>query len=575
MPLPKAAKVCISFCSAFIVSVLFVSCAGQVPPSGGPPDTEPPRIISTYPAPYTLRFSDNRIAFEFNEYVRHAETEGAIFISPHVGQLEFDWSGKELEILFTEPLHENRTYVVTVGTDAVDYNNGNRMVQAFTLAFSTGDEIDRGAIVGKVYPARPADSPEGVMMFAYQLEHGTPDTLNPLTKQPDYITQTGKNGEFAFQHLALGTYRVLAVKDEFRNLLYDPEADEYGVPRTDIELTSQDTLYGDLLLRLAKEDTTGPRLIQVTAQDQRHLLAEFSEPIDTSTINEQNFSLIDTISGSAIAVGKAASVLTKPATVFLFTDEQIAKHSYQLNVERVRDLVGNTANPLAKSLAYEASEVPDTAKPQIASFSLKDSVRGVELQPTLQLSFSDFMDRESVENAITLKDSQSVRVQHSLHWLNDITVAVRPSRPLVSQMWYALTIDLPNIKNSRGLRGEGDPRVFKFETVDADALSSIEGVVVDGNEKDATGPFILTARNTATKEGKEHLLKLEKPGNFAITNLPEGQYVLSAFRDRNNNGKYDAGRPYPFSSSERFAVYPDTLKLRARWPLEGVKVELK
>ena len=86
-----------------IVIVLLLSgCAGQRPPEGGPVDSVPPEIISVYPAPNTVNFSDNKVALEFSEYVDRRSTEEAIFISPSIEAKEFDWSGTEVEISFNE-----------------------------------------------------------------------------------------------------------------------------------------------------------------------------------------------------------------------------------------------------------------------------------------------------------------------------------------------------------------------------------------------------------------------------------------------------------------------------------------
>jgi hypothetical protein len=67
--------------------------------------------------------------------------------------------------------------------------------------------------------------------------------------------------------------------------------------------------------------------------------------------------------------------------------------------------------------------------------------------------------------------------------------------------------------------------------------------------------------------------RLPKPGAFSIERLPEGKYTLQSFRDQDGNGVFSPGRPYPFTPSERFAVFPDTVKVRARWAIEGVTIQ--
>ncbi|MEX2117419.1 MAG: Ig-like domain-containing protein, partial [Bacteroidota bacterium] len=327
-------------CISFLPVTLLLSCAGQAPPGGGPEDMVPPQIISVYPAPYTTFYNDSKIVLEFDEYVDRTSVNESIFISPFLGTLEFDWSGKEVEIRFKEKLKDNTTYVVNVGTDVKDLRRGNHMAQAFSLAFSTGATIDRGGISGTVYPRESGQLVSGVMMFAYKTGGMNADTLNPRTTSPDYITQTGQGGEFFFNHVSLGPYRVLAIRDEYRNLVYDPETDEFGIPNRRCFLTEEDTLVSGLTIRLAKEDTTGPRLTKITPVHESLLLAEFSEWIDTLQMKPGFFQIVDTVSQARLNVLGAFPRLPDCRVVYLLTEKQVDERGYVLLVEGLKDSVG-------------------------------------------------------------------------------------------------------------------------------------------------------------------------------------------------------------------------------------------
>jgi len=100
-----------------------------------------------------------------------------------------------------------------------------------------------------------------------------------MTAKPDFITQTGKSGDFFLHHIPFGNYRIFAIRDEYRNLVYDREVDEYGVPSSTIHISQSDTLVAGVLMQLAKEDTTGPWLVKASAPDRNHIIAEFSESL--------------------------------------------------------------------------------------------------------------------------------------------------------------------------------------------------------------------------------------------------------------------------------------------------------
>jgi uncharacterized protein (DUF2141 family) len=101
------------------------------------------------------------------------------------------------------------------------------------------------------------------------------------------------------------------------------------------------------------------------------------------------------------------------------------------------------------------------------------------------------------------------------------------------------------------------------------------GLVSDTNKEDTVGSVVVTAWPVGKKDAVPRSVTVERPGPFQLLQLPEGQYVIQAYRDRNGNNKFDAGRVFPFALSERFSVASDTLKLRARWPLENVRIQLK
>ena len=81
-----------------------------------------------------------------------------------------------------------------------------------------------------------------------------------LSKKPDYLSQIGKDGTYKLNGLAESVYRVFAVKDEFRDLLYQADQDWIGIPSKEISLTDSDSSYSGLDFFLMKVDTVKPRI---------------------------------------------------------------------------------------------------------------------------------------------------------------------------------------------------------------------------------------------------------------------------------------------------------------------------
>jgi hypothetical protein len=71
-------------------------------------------------------------------------------------------------------------------------------------------------IKGKIFEPSPA----GVYVFLYPLTTFNRDSLNPSVTESRYITQTGSSGDFTFYALPNGEYRLIAVKDQYKDRLF-------------------------------------------------------------------------------------------------------------------------------------------------------------------------------------------------------------------------------------------------------------------------------------------------------------------------------------------------------------------
>ena len=68
---------------AATIMLLFVACAKDMAPPGGPPDTKPPTILATSPVEGdTLIPVDANIRIMFSERIQAKAAAGALFISP-------------------------------------------------------------------------------------------------------------------------------------------------------------------------------------------------------------------------------------------------------------------------------------------------------------------------------------------------------------------------------------------------------------------------------------------------------------------------------------------------------------
>ena len=555
-----------------LLAMVMAGCAGQVPPGGGPPDTIPPAIIRTVPDTNAVRVTTHAVTLEFSEYVNRRKAEESIFISPYVGELEFEWDGRELTARFTESLRENTTYVVNVGTDVTDLRADNRMAAGFTLAFSTGDSIDRGFVAGRVFDEKP----EGVMIFAYRLNGILPDTLDPTHTRPDYITQTGKNGQFALSHLALGSYRILAVRDEYRDLVYERQIDGYGVTTGDMLLAPSHLRINDVWFRMSREDTAKPFLAGARPRDRYHIGIRFSEPIDSASFLRGTAAVLDTLSGNAVPVALFYQDRVQPAVAGILLAAPLdSPATYRVRVWGVADKAGNLIDSTARGELIAGVLAADTLRPRISVRDMRDSSRAVAIGAPVELLFSDPVRFAPLERGITLLDSTRKSVEMRLVRTGPASVAILPRSPFMSRAWYAVTVRMDSVRSLRGLGYRDSTYALRFQTMDVRTTGVLAGTVTDEAGAGGKGRVFLTAASVDLNPPRSVTLLLNQPGPFTFPMLAEGKYRLSGFRDADSSGDFSYGLPFPFTPAERFAVYPDTVRVRARWSVEGAELRFR
>ena len=236
----------------FLFFFLFISCAVQGPPAGGPIDDIPPMIIEVYPSANSVNVDLlTDIYIKFSENMQNISVERSIFITPSLTkELNFRWEGEKLNIENKDGLQSDITYVINVGTSSKDLRD-NILKNSFSWAFSTGNKIDTGEISGKIFSEQ---APAGILIWGFKIDNNK--VIDPSGNNPDYSTQSGENGEFKLEFISDGSYRFFAVNDINNNLKYDIASDFIGLPCCDLKLSDENRKIENFYLPLSVEDTT-------------------------------------------------------------------------------------------------------------------------------------------------------------------------------------------------------------------------------------------------------------------------------------------------------------------------------
>lgn len=240
-----------------VLALAACSCAQIQPPSGGPEDTEPPRVTRAYPesAAVNVPLGDS-LALSFSEPVDRRAVEDAFVFSPPVDYRERSWQRDTWVLRLRVPLREGLTYAGLLGLGAKDHH-GIPLKKAWTWAFSTGDSLDDGAISGKVIGQRfPGKSS---VIYAWPWDPAIPDTTEEgPPPDPLRVGQADLQGSYELEYLPRGRpLRICALYDRDADRSFDPGDDRWAFLDEPLVVPDTGRVTADVDLYLAASDEPG------------------------------------------------------------------------------------------------------------------------------------------------------------------------------------------------------------------------------------------------------------------------------------------------------------------------------
>lgn len=244
---------------AVLAAVALASCAKKAPPSGGPPDLEPPRIVEVVPDSGAASVArDARVAITFSEGMEPRGTGASVEFSPPVEIKQRRWSGRTLTLVLAESLKADHAYTLFIGGQARD-RHGNNLAEQRTVVFTTASRFPQGRIEGRLQTV--GFKPQGTLLWLYR-DGRMPDST---AKDFDALGVADLAGEFRVAGLETGApWRVWAFADLNHNRSYEPEIDLLVPADSAVTLTDANPVVTDLSLKLVNQRAPGRFLGVVT-----------------------------------------------------------------------------------------------------------------------------------------------------------------------------------------------------------------------------------------------------------------------------------------------------------------------
>ncbi len=544
----------------FFVLLLLWACAHRVAPSGGPEDKTPPEVVRTVPEAGALQVKDlQEIELEFSENIQRNSFPDNWWLVPDLGITpQIKWKGgRKVYLRFPQSLPDSLTFVLTLGKGIKDLH-GNSLARPFQLAFSTGNRINRNAITGQVYGFRKTSE---LFLYAYRISRRVSiDSL--LGKKALYYTQTDDSGNFRFNYLPDGTFRVFAIEDLDLNRLYTLESDLIGIPFTDVHLDSVDSVFLHLNFWMIQEDTTAPAVKSPDTLSTRQIQIEFDEPVFPTT--QFRVTVQDTEQSQEYPV-LGYSFLRKDSTrLALYFRNLPPGRPCRITLQGIRDRAGNVPEDELTTICLTPHK-QDTLPPAFVKMNPSHGAEGIPYTSSILLEFNTPLDTSTFLPAVVITDEEGDTLSGKFDFRDLTAPLFQPDTLLKKDTRYTVTLQLSQMRDLFGRAFPDTVRQLSFSTISWTELGEISGRVLaqDTSYRRAMVQAIATEKKTVyttfVRVGEE----------FEIPFLPAGKYLLRAIIDRNGNGRWDKGSTHPFQFAEPFVVSADTVKVRKRWTTQG------
>ncbi|CAN5263126.1 Ig-like domain-containing protein [soil metagenome] len=518
----------------FSISCLaFFGCANRQLPQGGPRDLTPPKLLKSSPVNMTRNFKSKEIVLEFDEFFKLSNQYQEISMSPTPEKLpEYNIRKKNLVIDFKDTLQKNTTYVINFGKAIMDVNESN-ILKNFTYVFSTGSHIDSLSISGNVMNTQTQEREKEATVLLFTLKE---DSLLFGKKKPTIYTSTDTAGNFTFNNLHDGDYRIYALKEASPNKIYDNDNELIAFSKNVIHL-NKDT--SNIVLTLFKQTAQKFRLVDRRFDPDGKMFFTFNRKLD------------------------------KPSLKIIYPAA--------LDNQRITDIskTKDTAIVYMRNMDFDSVRVAfyDNGKP-LDSVSLRKG-RKESFQRTLSFEYN-----VSFDGKLRPADELHIKAKYPIENFDPALISLKEDSTDVSN--FTLQKDTGNLRlftfkfkwrqNSNyalvfnegaftDIYGDKNKRILKRFQLDKTENYSLLTLKIQ--VPDTSKAYVVEVLND-----QKAILRadaISKNTTLQYKNTLTGKYTIRVVYDQNRNGRWDSGNVKLKLQPENIWVDEQVITLRPNW----------
>ncbi len=524
--------------SVFVLSLLVLSCAQIVQPTGGQNDKDPPELISSLPENKQLNYTSQEFKLTFNELVDASALQNELFIVPDPGSpYETKVKNNVVTLKFDKPLAENTTYTLNFRNGIKDLTERNP-ARNLKLVISTGNEIDSLQLTGTVNDLFTKQPKMDVTVGLYPA-----DTLPFSKKKPLYFVKTDSSGKYILENVKNNKYFLLAFTDKNNNLRYDQKEEHLGFLTDSLDLNTNIDLPP---IEIYRADHSRNRIKRAISREK-----EFVIQLDKNALTAH-------VDYTQEADSASLSYRLSGSTLTFYQLQETEKDSVHTTII-VQDslLVSDT---LHQKIYFRE---PTNRKRKTETLPIHSNIRtGQEL--TSDITYELFFDKPLVR-----MDTSKIKF---------LTDTLEKEKPFIQ------VIDNQQINIKIKTKAERETSLTLPENIFENYLGDTNAIMVLKNpilQLDQTG--LLEGETTDNELPKIAILQNEQRNKeiarqpfttrFLFELIPPGTYHITIIYDTNENGIWDPGNLEQLTLPEKIITTKEPLRVRANYEFRTLKLE--
>ena len=502
--------------------IIFLSCAVQGPPTGGEINNSSPKVISVYPINNKKNLkNDEVIIIHFNQMVNPTSAKTAFNIFPETDIIVSVKSNK-IEIKPKNDWPENQFNII--GSRKISNYYGKNLSEIISLAYSTTELFSSYEVSGKLFNY---DSTKTYEVGLFEKNHIN-ENLNLI-----YKTEQNFDGTFKFSNIKNENYIVIALESRINNIKEDIRKFRYCLSKINIMNNSDKSINNNLFIY-----TQAERL----ALKSIDVINKYYGNIILSNGDKKPFISNDAFFDETF-----------------FNDKNFIKLNYPINHDSilVTTVLNNNVETYSTSKNLRLQHnVIDSIPPQLDYNILKNDSLFIALTEPVKIIDKNNVfyigdDKEKIFLDFIYINPMLLGIDN----LDDSTKIIKVINNKITDMMNNAFLDTSIIINNFS---SSEENIFIGGNVYGDIIySGVKDIVVELYNEKEKYKFV-----TANK-------------NFFFIDVKPGIYNLWAYEDINKKSpNYFNGALAPFKNSAKFFIYNESIEVRSKWDMEGIKIKI-